>query len=370
MVSVRSLFGEATVCMALSLCMLGQNRQGTQAVDPGALLQQGQQLALANRLAEAEVVLQQAMALAPGDSRIATLLAEVKGRLGESNEAVRLFRRVVASQPASGEAHLNLALSLADAGDTKEAIRETEESIRLDPGNARAHLNRARLLADARRPAEARSEFLRAERLHPADPQIDYFWAVFEKDNHHPEAAVPLLAKVVAHQPEYVRALLLLGNVQQQLGHVQEAIAMWRRVIAIDASSQEAVYSLSQALRKSNPDEAAQLLERFNLLHAERQKEERVRELGNQAYAAMQHQEWQSAIVTLQQAIDLCASCSLRADLHQRLGLAECHRGNLAEGEHELRLALSLKPNDRETIAALQWVADQKLQKQPEPHNP
>ena len=77
----------------------------------------------------------------------------------------------------------------------------------------------------------------------------------------------------------------------------------------------------------------------------------------------MQQQEWQAAVLTLQEAVQLCASCSLEADLHQRLGLAECHSGNLAEGERELRVALALKPNDRETTLALQWVAAQTAEK-------
>jgi len=123
---------------------------------------------------------------------------------------------------------------------------------------------------------------------------------------------------------------------------------------------QEATYALSLALRASSPDESAQLMRQFEELHNTSQKVEKVRELGNRAYSAMQQEKWDSAVKILHSAIDVCGSCLLQADLHQRLGLAECHRGDLESGERELRLAQSMNPNDRETLKDLQWIALQK----------
>lgn len=102
------------------------------------------------------------------------------------------------------------------------------------------------------------------------------------------------------------------------------------------------------------------MLEKFKLLQLRDQATDQARNLGNQAYAAMQEQSWPTAIAALRQAIEICHECMLAADLHQRLGLAECHAGNLDDGEAELRLALSLKPDDRETVSALQWIQDQR----------
>src|SRR5882757_4477304 len=51
------------------------------------LLEQGRQLLVAGKLAEAELVLDRAEKLAPSDSVILTLDARVKGRLGETSTA-------------------------------------------------------------------------------------------------------------------------------------------------------------------------------------------------------------------------------------------------------------------------------------------
>jgi tetratricopeptide (TPR) repeat protein len=347
------------VGMVLCLCVV--TVRGQQQTDSQALLQQGQALASGGRLAEAEAPLTRAAAQDPYDSRVLTLLAQVKGRLGEGAEAASLLRRVVEQEPLSAPAHLNLAIALADSGDQKGALEQVEHAIRLDPHNAQAHLNHARMLADAESVTKARAEFSRAMQLAPHDTSVALFAAEFEKDHGRPQAAVALLTKVVAQQTQNAQAYLLLGQARESLHQQDDAIAAWRHVIAINPFEKEALFSLSQALRQKEPAEAAELLQRFNQVKAEEQRTDRARELGNQGYAAMQQQKWTAAVAALQRAISVCGECTLKAGLHERLGLAECHSGDLDAGEKELRLALSLDPNDRTAVEALTWVASQRV---------
>lgn len=340
--------------------VLAQHETHTQ--DTAALLEQGQALAAAGRLAESERPLAEAAALTPNDVPTLTLLAEVKSRLGEGKEAVILFRRVVAARPRSATSHLNLAIALADTGDRVAALREVDEAIQLDPNNARAYLNRARMQADGGHAAAAGADFERAAELKPKDPEIEFFWGVFSQDNHRPQVSARLFADVVAQQPDNGRAYLLLGQSLEAIGRDESAIAALRRAVALVPSSREAAYALFQALRKRNDPDAARALEQFNRLVSESEQTNRARELGNEAYAAIQKQSWSAAKDALERAIAICGSCPIEADLHQRLGLSECHGGDITEGEKELRIALSLKPDDLETVEALQWVADQRSQ--------
>jgi Flp pilus assembly protein TadD len=344
------------VCCLVALSTAAQHNPATPAQDAAALLQQGQSLASAGRLAEAEVPLTAAASLAPHDIQLLTLLAEVKSRLGEQAEAVQLFRQVAAVQPRSSTAHLNLAIALADTSDAQSALVEVEKAIRLDPRNARAHLNRARLLADTGRSSDARAEFLRASQLDPNNVEVDLFRGIFEKENHRPQVAAPLLRKVVEKQPGNARAYFLLGQTLAAAGKQEDAIAAWQHALTLDPASEETVYALSQALRVKDPAAATQMLEKFKQLRVEKGQTDRARELGNQAYAAMQQQAWPEAIASLQQAIKICQHCVLEAALHQRLGLAECHNGDLDTGERELRTSLALDPNDELTLKALNWV--------------
>lgn len=321
---------------------------------------QGKTLAAADRLAEAEAKLEEATKIDPKNLQALTLLAKVKARLGETKEAVQLFREVMDAQPDSSPAHLNLAIALADTGDSAASMKELRRSISLDPKDAQAHLNLARILSDSRDLVAARGEFKKAAALTPDDPDVYLYWAMSEKENNRFAEAIPLFKKAVQLQPGNAQALFSLGNCLHESGRDAEAVAAWRSVIVINPMFEEALYAISQALRSSNPSESEEYLKRFERVRISKQNNDRATQLGNKAFAAMQHQDWKAAVESLQEAIQICDKCSINADLHQRLGLAECHQGDLESGEMELRKALELNPNDRSTVAALQWVTKQK----------
>jgi len=119
------------------------------------LLEQARKLLEAGKFAEAELVLDHAEKLAPSDSVILTLDAKVKGRLGESSSAVALLNRVIRLTPGSAQAHVDLAIALADSGDLGSALAETDTAISIAPGLGIAHLNRARVLDDMKQHREA-----------------------------------------------------------------------------------------------------------------------------------------------------------------------------------------------------------------------
>jgi tetratricopeptide (TPR) repeat protein len=324
-------------------------------------LKTAQALLAEGRLAEAEAPLSQAAASAPGDAQILTLLAELKARLGETQEAVPLFRSAATLQPHSAKAHLNLGIALADTGDVSGALAEVKLAIQLDPADLRARLNLARFLADTGHPSQTRLAFQQAAKLDPSNAEVNFFWASFEKSEHQPARAAELFAKVVLEQPENGQAYFLLGQCLQATGRNREAIAAWRKAVALNPSSGEEVYALAQALRSVDPAASAKLEERFRTIESEKRSTAQATELGNKAYQAMQQQSWALAIGILRNAIDLCAHCPIEAKLHQQAGLAMCHQGDLDAGEKELRFALSINPDDRTTVQALQWVEDQRI---------
>ena len=94
--------------------------------------------------------------LAPHNDLVLKSLAKLQARLGELPAAVDNFRQIVAAEPASPDAHLNLAIALADSGDQKEVLEQATAAEELDPRLAGPHLNRARILDDLHRPEEAK----------------------------------------------------------------------------------------------------------------------------------------------------------------------------------------------------------------------
>lgn len=82
-------------------------------------------------------------------------------------EAARHFAEAVRARPDFAEAHLALALQLAQGDSSAEAKKHFEEAIRLQPDSAPAHFNYGVLLAKQKNFTEAAQEFSLTLKLQP-----------------------------------------------------------------------------------------------------------------------------------------------------------------------------------------------------------
>jgi tetratricopeptide (TPR) repeat protein len=321
--------------------------------NPAVLLRHGVDLAAQGQFAKAEVILERAHTLAPKNADVLTALAKTKARLGEREAATDLFRRVTAMLPNSPNAHLYLAIANADQGNFNGALVEVTKALELAPDSGLAHLNRARILSDLNRRPEAEAEFKTACKLLPSNSECFFYWALLERQMGNFAKETSLLRTVVKLQPGNDEAWVLLGKSLNYQSEQAEAIVCWKKALAINPNSQEARYSLSRALRATDPAESRTLDKQFFSSQQKANLLEQVKGLGNQAYVAINHQKWPLAISTLRHAIDLCGDCEVSANLHKDLGLALCQSGNLNEGRQELEVALRQNPNDPDILKAL-----------------
>ena len=359
----------AAICISLvalafgSLCSPAHGAASPQKATPAGpvadLMSEGMSLAAQGQLAQAELVLERARQTDPKNAEVLSALAKVKDREGELPVAIAIFREVVNEDPRSTDAHLNLAMALADNGDLNGALPEASRAVELSPKLASAHLNRARILADLHRFEDARAEFLIASRLAPANPDCYFYWALVEKENDNYTKESDLLRTVVRLQPNNDKALNLLGQSLFDESKELEAVAAWRRVLSINPNSSDATYSLSMALRNTDPQESKRLMDHFHELQQREKLLHQVNTLGNRAYTEINDRRWPEAIATLREGIRLCGDCQMQATLHKDLGLALCYSGELHEGETELRIALRLNPADPDILKALAMISHQ-----------
>jgi tetratricopeptide (TPR) repeat protein len=348
------------LCAGLMPAAMGQSgatnhpSTGSQIAD---LMTAGQGLAAQGRFAEAEVPLKQAAELAPDNYALLTLLGEVESRLGKHADAIAAFRRVVSGQPRSAEAHVNLAIALADAGKSEEALTETSTAISLSPNLASAHLNRARLLADLHRTEEAEKEFTITNQLAPDNADCLFYWALVEKERGNLGKETSLFQQLVRLQPDNQKALLLLAQSLHAESKDAETVAVLRHILQLNPDSENALYMLSMELRKTDPEESKKLEQDFAAQKRKDADLDQVKSLGNEAYEAASKQNWPEAIRILRKAIESCKDCEVASGLHKNLGLALCSNGNLDEGKQELEEALKLNPADPDIVKALNVIA-------------
>jgi tetratricopeptide (TPR) repeat protein len=320
------------------------------------LLEQGRKLLEAGKLAEAELVLDRAEELAPSDSVILTLDAKVKGRLGEYSSAVALLKRVIRLTPKSAQAHVDLAIALADSGNLDSALAQTATAISIAPGLAIAHLNRARILYDLKQDQEADDEFAFAARLAPGNPDCYFYWSIAEQAQGSFTKEAELLRKVVKLEPGNLKARLKLADSLLYQNRTAEAVAELRLVLAIDPNSTQAIYELSHALRTTDPEESNRLRGQFDRLKAQNSVLDQAKALANEALHAFRVQDWRESVRLYSEAVETCGDCEIESALHRDLGLTLCRDGQIERGAEELRKALALNPEDRDAAKALEAI--------------
>jgi len=320
------------------------------------LLEQGRKLLETGKLAEAELVLDRAEKFAPSDPVILTLDAKVKGRLGEYSTAVALLKRVIRLTPQSAQAHVDLAIALADSGDLNSASAETATAISIAPALAIAHLNRARILSDMKEDREAGDEFAFAARLAPVNPDCYFYWSLAERAQGNFTKENELLRKVVKLQPGNVKAHIMLANNLLYQNRTAEAAAELRIVLAIDPNSTQAIYTLSRALHTTDPEESTRLRGEFDRLKAQNSVVDQAKALANEAFHAFTVQDWRESVRLFSEALETCGDCEIESTLHRDLGLTLCRDGQFERGAEELRKALALNPEDRDAAKALEAI--------------
>jgi tetratricopeptide (TPR) repeat protein len=102
-------------------------------------------LALMGQLREAHAAANKALALSPPDPFTLDTLGVIFSQVNAHEQALEVFRRVVAMTPNAPSARFSLAYSLSAMGDTEGCERELEACIRIDPTFWRAHHSLATL---------------------------------------------------------------------------------------------------------------------------------------------------------------------------------------------------------------------------------
>lgn len=346
---------------AMFLCLLSAglaHAQATISAGAQALYTEGTTLMRTGRLAEAQRVLLRAEAAAPGSLEIKITLGKLDALLGKSDDAIRLFSEVESKDPANSENEVNLAIALATRGSLDEALISATKAVQSGPRSAAAHHIRGKILAALNLAGEAQTEYETTLALTPADPLTLYDYAQFCEGTGNLREEVSILQRLVAVRPDNAQDRFLLARTLSRTGDQEGARREYRETIRLEPDNRAALYSLSRALQKEDPVQAAQLWARFGSLRISDDELNAIRSQGNDGVSAMQNRDWPRAIAIFESALASCAGCTLEATLEKDLGLSQCQGGDTAAGMISLRRSLALNPKDLDTLRALE-IAEQ-----------
>jgi predicted TPR repeat methyltransferase len=181
------------------------------------------------RLAEAEIIYRELLALRPEDADYLHSIGLIAAQTGKIDEAAGYLERALALNPDHAEAHNNLGNVRQIQGRLDDAVRCHQQAITLQPDNARAHSNLGYALRKQGNFAEAERAYRRA----------------------------------IEHDANLVEAHRNLGRLLNSSGRLREAESCARRVLEARPDEAEAHEDLGRVLRNQQRLlEAASCLQR------------------------------------------------------------------------------------------------------------
>jgi predicted O-linked N-acetylglucosamine transferase (SPINDLY family) len=223
------------------------------------------------RLAEAEGIYRQILAVDPRNADALHLLGVLAHQMGKEEAAMGLIREAIALAPDVADYHFNLGEAHRLAGRLDEAVVAYHQAIALEPTYSEAHSNLGNAFTGLGRLDEAIAAYRQAIALRPAYPEAHNNLGVALNGKGQLDEAVAAYRQAIALQPDYAEAHSNLGNAFNGLGRMEEAIAACQRAIALKPDFAEAHSNLLLDLHYLpglDPGEIFREHVRFGDLHA------------------------------------------------------------------------------------------------------
>ncbi len=215
----------------------------------------GALLVKADRREEAESLLREVIAAAPSFAKPAEDLGYLLLQSGRPADALPFLERATRLDPALDRAWFSLGKALALLGRGKDADAAFEKSFELSPERrlmalAAEHQKEGRL-------EEAERIYRRVLRDNPRNVDALRLLALIAMKADQPDDAEALLLRAIEIAPDFVLALLDLGQLRKDQDRFGEALDCFDRVIALDPEKPQAHYLRAATLARASFTEQA-----------------------------------------------------------------------------------------------------------------
>jgi tetratricopeptide (TPR) repeat protein len=292
----------------------------------------------AGRLAEAERIYRQILAIDAHEPDSLHLLGMIAYQAGSHEAAVDLIRQAIAINRKQAAYHSNLATVLRAQGKLDEAAACCERALALKPDLVEVHTNFGNILQAQGKLDEAVACQYRALAIKPDCAEAYYNLGIARQAQGKLDEAVACYERALALKPDYAEAHGNLGTAVQAQGKLDEAVACYERALSLKPDYAKAHGNLGIVLQAQDKlDDAVASYERALALKPD------YAEVWNNLGTARQAQD----------KLDDAAACYERAlslkpdypEAHHNLGCILYAFGNVDEALARHRRALALEPD-------------------------
>jgi predicted O-linked N-acetylglucosamine transferase (SPINDLY family) len=190
---------------------------------------------------------------------------------GRLPEAVRLYRQILKADPGYADAAYFLGTIVDGEGRPEEAVSLYRDAVKAKPEEPTFQFALGNQYYRTRRFEEAVQALGRGLKLRPDDVDGRNDFAICLMELGRWEESLAVLEPLAAAHPEMFSPCANLASLYRQMGRIQEAIAQYRKAIALDPGHLGAQNSLLFTLNYSDRHDAATIAEEhraFGLRHA------------------------------------------------------------------------------------------------------
>jgi protein O-GlcNAc transferase len=329
--------------------------------DPGnaeARLMLGSLAMEAGDRTESIAQLGEAVKLRPRSAEAHNALGEAYSAFGEGQAARGEFERATALDPRHAQAHANLGALLLQQGETQMAASHLDTAIRLfgrKPDAAYPLYLRAKISSGQRNAAKAAGDLEQAVALRPDFAEAWSDLGEARKLLFDDEDALAAFRKAVALSPEDAVAQTRLGSKLLDAGLTGEAVPHLQEAVRLDPKNQSALNALLLALRRDGQAAQADAVkQRLTELLRERDQADQTHvaaiELNNRGAALEKAGDVRGALEKYRGALEMFPE---HVGIRTNVAVALLKLGQWEEGLAQMREALRGDPGNAKLKAAL-----------------
>ena len=202
----------------------------------------------AGRVAEAQLLYRQILAIDGRHFDSLHLLGLAMVQTGDAEGGVRLIRQALAVRPGVAEAHYNLGHALLTLRRPAEALESFGVALQIKPGDAQCQFEAGNALKELGRNEEAIARYDEALGLDPRDAEAHNNRGIALKDADRLAEAVASYDTAISLRPRYAEAHSNRGNALKEMARFDEALAGHDQAIALKPDYAEAHYNRGNVL--------------------------------------------------------------------------------------------------------------------------
>ncbi len=193
----------------------------------------------------------------------APLLQKAQALLASEDydSAAATYREATAAAPRHAAAHLGLGVALYESGKYGEAASALERALALDRSQTDAHRFLAAIYRNMGKASEAESQYRRIVSAMPEDEPNYLNLCTLLVEQHRLNDARDVVSQALARLPGSANLHFYMGNLQQELGHADLALASWRASLAAQPDQVAVLHNMGLSLLSR--DELAEAAELF-----------------------------------------------------------------------------------------------------------